>query len=75
MGWYIGLAPSFLARWWRAIHNSSVQGVVVVPRHHSGADVDGIAAIVGIGLAPHAKPWPSPHSSTGYSIFAMAQFF
>src|SRR5271156_1526199 len=36
-------------------------------------DVDGIPDIVRIGLAPHGKPWPSPQSSTGYSIFAMAQ--
>jgi hypothetical protein len=75
MSWFIGFTPSVLARWRQAIHNSSVQGGVVVSRHHSGADVDGIAAIVGIGLAPHAKPWPSPELSTGYSIFAMAQFF
>src|ERR1700730_5174534 len=36
-------------------------------------DVDGIAGPVRIGLAPHDKPWPSPQSSTGFSIFAMAQ--
>jgi regulator of PEP synthase PpsR (kinase-PPPase family) len=36
-------------------------------------DVDGIAAIIRIGLARCGKPWPSPQSSTGYSIFAMAQ--
>jgi [pyruvate, water dikinase]-phosphate phosphotransferase / [pyruvate, water dikinase] kinase len=36
-------------------------------------DVDGIAGFVRIGLAPYDKPWPSPQSSTGYSIFAMAQ--
>src|SRR5580704_338414 len=36
-------------------------------------NVDGIAGIRRIVLAPHAKPWPSPQSSTGYSIFATAQ--
>jgi regulator of PEP synthase PpsR (kinase-PPPase family) len=36
-------------------------------------DVDGIAGLTRIGLAPRDKPWPSPQSSTGYSIFAMAQ--
>jgi len=35
--------------------------------------VDGIHAILPIVLAPHAKPWPSPQSSTGYSVFTMAQ--
>src|ERR1700682_5417274 len=36
-------------------------------------NVDGIPGITRIVLAPHAKPWPSPQSSTGYSILAMAQ--
>jgi regulator of PEP synthase PpsR (kinase-PPPase family) len=35
--------------------------------------VDGIPTILPIVLAPHAKPWPSPQSSTGYSVFVMAQ--
>jgi regulator of PEP synthase PpsR (kinase-PPPase family) len=36
-------------------------------------DVDGIAGIIGIVLARRGKPWPSPHSSTGYSFSAMPQ--
>jgi regulator of PEP synthase PpsR (kinase-PPPase family) len=35
-------------------------------------DVDGIAAIIRIGLARCGKPWPSPQSSTGYAIGFMA---
>jgi [pyruvate, water dikinase]-phosphate phosphotransferase / [pyruvate, water dikinase] kinase len=36
-------------------------------------DVDEVPGIIPIVLAPRAKPWPSPQSSTGYSVFAMAQ--
>src|SRR6202158_2197079 len=36
-------------------------------------NVDGIPGITRIVLAPHAKPWPSPQSSTGYAIDLMAQ--
>src|SRR5580704_18437200 len=32
-------------------------------------NVDGIAGLHRIVLARYAKPWPSPQSSTGYSIF------
>src|SRR6202161_3209205 len=34
--------------------------------------VDGVAGMIPIVLAPHAKPWPSPQSSTGYSLLTMA---
>jgi hypothetical protein len=68
-GKIIGLPQSFPPGGDIVIHISPLSDLAAGHKVPRAAGVDGLHVWPPIVLAPYGKPWPSPKSSTGYTIY------